>query len=322
MPHTLLSPDQLAAAAKAIGDPLRLAIVQVLGKGSFGVLELCELFDIKQSSMSHHLKILSKAGVVSNQREGNSIFYRRPLLTGQNDWHSWLRSTYSALDRNPLANDVQQRLQQLLNDRAEVCEEFFARNAEAFQQQQDLIASYEQYGETLEKLVQDYSGNTATALEIGPGEGAFLAPLAQRFEQVMALDISEPMLNRAKQQVNQQQLANVNCVLGETTALNQEFNGSVDLMVANMVLHHVPAPQNIFADVGRLLAPGGCFLVTDLCRHEQTWARESCGDLWLGFEPEDLTAWAEEAGLSEGQSQFLGLRNGFQIQFRLFYQQQ
>lgn len=57
MPHTLLSPDQLAAAAKAIGDPLRLAIVQVLGKGSFGVLELCELFDIKQSSMSHHLKI-------------------------------------------------------------------------------------------------------------------------------------------------------------------------------------------------------------------------------------------------------------------------
>ena len=322
MPHTLLSPDQLAAAAKAIGDPLRLAIVQVLGKGSFGVLELCELFDIKQSSMSHHLKILSKAGVVSNQREGNSIFYRRPLLTGQNDWHSWLRSTYSALDRNPLANDVQQRLQQLLNDRAEVCEEFFARNAEAFQQQQDLIASYEQYGETLEKLVQDYSGNTATALEIGPGDGAFLAPLAQRFEQVMALDISEPMLNRAKQQVNQQQLANVNCVLGETTALDQEFNGSVDLMVANMVLHHVPAPQNIFADVGRLLAPGGCFLVTDLCRHEQTWARESCGDLWLGFEPEDLTAWAEEAGLSEGQSQFLGLRNGFQIQFRLFYQQQ
>ncbi len=322
MPHTLLSPDQLAAAAKAIGDPLRLAIVQVLGKGSFGVLELCELFDIKQSSMSHHLKILSKAGVVSNQREGNSIFYRRPLLTGQNDWHSWLRSTYSALDRNPLANDVQQRLQQLLNDRAEVCEEFFARNAEAFQQQQDLIASYEQYGETLEKLVQDYSGNTATALEIGPGEGAFLAPLAQRFEQVMALDISEPMLNRAKQQVNQQQLTNVNCVLGETTALDQEFNGSVDLMVANMVLHHVPAPQNIFADVGRLLAPGGCFLVTDLCRHEQTWARESCGDLWLGFEPEDLTAWAEEAGLSEGQSQFLGLRNGFQIQFRLFYQQQ
>ncbi|WP_036533874.1 ArsR/SmtB family transcription factor [Oceanobacter kriegii] len=322
MPHTLLSPDQLAAAAKAIGDPLRLAIVQVLGKGSFGVLELCELFDIKQSSMSHHLKILSKAGVVSNQREGNSIFYRRPLLTGQNDWHSWLRSTYSALDRNPLANAVQQRLQQLLNDRAEVCEEFFARNAEAFQQQQDLIASYEQYGETLEKLVQDYSGNTATALEIGPGDGAFLAPLAQRFEQVMALDISEPMLNRAKQQVNQQQLANVNCVLGETTALDQEFNGSVDLMVANMVLHHVPAPQNIFADVGRLLAPGGCFLVTDLCRHEQTWARESCGDLWLGFEPEDLTAWAEEAGLSEGQSQFLGLRNGFQIQFRLFYQQQ
>jgi hypothetical protein len=55
-----------------------------------------------------------------------------------------------------------------------------------------------------------------------------------------------------------------------------------------------------------------------LCAHDQAWARESCGDLWLGFAPEDLTRWATEAQLKEEQTQFLALRNGFQIQFRTF----
>jgi hypothetical protein len=85
-----------------------------------------------------------------------------------------------------------------------------------------------------------------------------------------------------------------------------------------MVLHHVPAPKEIFTQSAQLLKRGGCLLITDLCAHDQTWARESCGDLWLGFAPEDLTIWAKEAQLIEEQTQFLALRNGFQIQFRTF----
>ncbi|MGB2272587.1 MAG: ArsR/SmtB family transcription factor, partial [Pseudomonadales bacterium] len=64
---------------KASADHLRLEILQVLQHDSFGVLELCNLFDIKQSAMSHHLKVLSNAGLVTTRREGNAIFYRRAL---------------------------------------------------------------------------------------------------------------------------------------------------------------------------------------------------------------------------------------------------
>ena len=71
---SVVSLSQLALAAKAAGDPLRMSVLKLLGQGAFGVLELCQIFDIKQSSMSHHLKVLSQAGLVSNQREGNSIF--------------------------------------------------------------------------------------------------------------------------------------------------------------------------------------------------------------------------------------------------------
>jgi ArsR family transcriptional regulator len=85
-----------------------------------------------------------------------------------------------------------------------------------------------------------------------------------------------------------------------------------------MVLHHTPEPGQILDDVASSLAPGGVVLVTDLCRHDQGWARENCGDLWLGFDPQELGGWARDAGLEEIASVYLAQRNGFQIQVRLF----
>jgi len=89
--------------------------------------------------------------------------------------------------------------------------------------------------------------------------------------------------------------------------------------VINMVLHHVPSPAQIFDDVSHLLKTGGCLLVADLCHHNQQWAKEACGDVWLGFEPDDFSHWAQQAGLQTGQSQYIALRNGFQIQVRQFF---
>ena len=69
--------DSLATLCKAAGDPLRVDILRVLRHNAYGVLELSEILDIGQSGMSHHLKILTKAGLTATRREGNSIFYRR-----------------------------------------------------------------------------------------------------------------------------------------------------------------------------------------------------------------------------------------------------
>ena len=90
-------------------------------------------------------------------------------------------------------------------------------------------------------------------------------------------------------------------------------------MVLNMVTHHLASPAVAFGSARKLLRPEGCLLVVDLCPHDQDWARDACGDLWLGFEPEDLDKWALENNLSTGQSLYLGLKNGFQIQARLYH---
>ncbi|HBB21523.1 MAG TPA: ArsR family transcriptional regulator, partial [Pseudomonas sp.] len=48
------------------------------------------------------------------------------------------------------------------------------------------------------------------------------------------------------------------------------------------------------------------------------WAMEACGDLWLGFEQDYLARWSDAAGLTPGESLYIGLKNGFQIQARHF----
>jgi ubiquinone/menaquinone biosynthesis C-methylase UbiE len=314
-----LTIEQLATANKAAGDPLRLSILRLLEQGAFGVMELSQIFEVKQSGMSHHLKVLSQAGLVNAQREGNSIFYRRPLLSEAKSFSQWLLGLFRTLDAAPLSAYVTERVSTIMAERATACAEFFARHADDFREQQDLIASYEHYGDALSNILNSLGlKNSQYALEIGPGEGAFLPQLASHFEHVVGIDISPDMLAKAQDLCSQQVLTNVallNATTGELTASHPSRFG---FAVANMVMHHVPSPKTIFTEVAQLLEPGGVFLVTDLCRHEQTWAKESCGDLWLGFEPEDLTRWAAAAGLTEGQSQFSGLRNGFQIQFRLF----
>ncbi len=315
--------EALAAHTKASADPLRLNILRILGEGSFGVLELCQLFEIKQSSMSHHLKILANAGLVTTRREGNSIFYRRALLNLNLEspnaaWFDLTQVLFSTLDTLAPAEIISERLQSLYQERATNSQEFFTKHAAEFHEKQDLIASHEQYGETLQDLVATLNLKQANiALEIGPGEGDLLAALSQRFQQVIGLDVSQAMLEKASLKVKEQQLENIELVHGDCQlALNQALQA--DLVTCNMVLHHVPAPKEIFNHSAELLKPGGCLLITDLCAHDQAWARESCGDLWLGFAPEDLTRWAKEAQLCDEQTQFLALRNGFQIQFRTF----
>ena len=310
--------DALATHAKASADPLRLDILRILGEGPFGVLELCQLFEIKQSSMSHHLKILANASLVTTRREGNSIFYRRALLSAKADWFDLTQVLFSTLDTLTLTETIDERLQSLYQERAQSSREFFTKHASEFHEKQDLIASHEQYGETLEDLVATLNlKQVDTALEIGPGEGALLPALSQRFKKVIGLDVSQAMLDTASKKILERRLGNVELILGDCQhALKEDVQA--DLVTCNMVLHHVPAPKEFFDYSAELLKPGGCLLITDLCAHDQVWARESCGDLWLGFAPEDLSSWAKEARLMEEQTQFLALRNGFQIQFRTF----
>src|SRR5262245_20613595 len=69
--------ERMGRVAKALGDPIRLQLVDVLRKhaGRVCVCELVPLFDLSQPTVSHHLKVLRDAGLVGSERRGLWAFY-------------------------------------------------------------------------------------------------------------------------------------------------------------------------------------------------------------------------------------------------------
>src|SRR3954447_24973453 len=66
-----------AVGAKALGDPVRLQLVDVLRNhaGKVCVCELVPLFDLSQPTLSHHLRKLREAGLVDSERQGLWAYY-------------------------------------------------------------------------------------------------------------------------------------------------------------------------------------------------------------------------------------------------------
>ena len=69
--------ERMAVVAKALGDPTRIQLVDVLRKnaGQVCVCELVPLFDLSQPTVSHHLKVLRDAGLVGSERRGLWAYY-------------------------------------------------------------------------------------------------------------------------------------------------------------------------------------------------------------------------------------------------------
>ncbi|BCE01368.1 ArsR/SmtB family transcription factor [Marinicellulosiphila megalodicopiae] len=303
--------NNLALVLKAMADPLRIQVLKVLGESSFGVLELSQIFTMKQSGMSHHLKTLATANLVTTQREGNSIFYRRSL----EDAFDVQQTIFSAIDDTVFDEQVLTNLNVIENERELNSQAFFAKHATQFKQQQDLIAQYASYQSLCEEMMLSLNAPHDHAIEIGPGQGEFLLALAKQYKKVLALDVSKALLDIAQNTCKQANLNNIEFKLDDLQNLSKP---NADLIVLNMVLHHITRPQAFILQASRLLKQTGHLMITDLCQHDQQWAKESCADLWLGFSQLQLENWAQKARLNLTKTSFVAMRNGFQVQCLLF----
>ena len=82
---------RLATYAKALADPIRVQLVDVLAEhpGELCACELVGLFDVAQSTLSHHLKTLADASILETRRQGLFAYYIvRPRALG--DLAGWL----------------------------------------------------------------------------------------------------------------------------------------------------------------------------------------------------------------------------------------
>jgi DNA-binding transcriptional ArsR family regulator len=90
--------DRLSSAFLALGDPTRRAILERLAQGEANVSQLMEPFSLSQPTISKHLKVLEKAGLIEGGRDAQ----RRPrrltpfAMKGIDDWIEPFRRQWEA----------------------------------------------------------------------------------------------------------------------------------------------------------------------------------------------------------------------------------
>jgi ArsR family transcriptional regulator len=89
-PLTAEQAASVAALFKALSDPVRLRLLSLIASHAGGEACVCDLtpaFDVSEPTISHHLKVLREAGLVTSERRASWVYYRLvpDALTGLGD---------------------------------------------------------------------------------------------------------------------------------------------------------------------------------------------------------------------------------------------
>lgn len=67
--------SRVASRARALGEPTRVRIVEMLARGEQAVGQIAAALDTQQSTVSKHLQVLFQAGLVDRRREASKVIY-------------------------------------------------------------------------------------------------------------------------------------------------------------------------------------------------------------------------------------------------------
>jgi ubiquinone/menaquinone biosynthesis C-methylase UbiE len=135
--------------------------------------------------------------------------------------------------------------------------------------------------------------SSSVVADVGVGTGFLAEGALAAGARVIGIDSSDRMLAEARRRFAEQRFeARAGDI--ESLPLNR---AEVDVVLANMVLHHAPDPPQAIREMSRVLKPGGRLVITDADTHTHEWLRTEQHDRWLGFERADIAHWFSDAGL-------------------------
>ena len=144
-------------------------------------------------------------------------------------------------------------------------------------------------------------------VDVGTGTGFVAAGMAGQAATVTGIDNSPAMLAVAADNLAALEVGNVQLAEGELDNLPLP-DDSVDVAVANMVLHHAPDPARMLAEMARVVRPGGTIAITDEVEHHYEWMRTEQADIWLGFTPEQIQGYFQRNRLAGYGYSSLGMQ--------------
>lgn len=279
--------SSIIKSLKLLSDPTRLRILMLLAEKSLSVAELQEILGMGQSRISTQLSQLKAAGLVSDERSGKNNMYS---CTANPDLMEVARS--AAREVAEIPNDLTS-LRHLLRKRRDTARAYFDELAGRFGKDYVPGRSWKALAEALIKVL-----NYKAVADLGAGEGTLAQLLAQRAEKVIAVDLSQKMVEFGQSLAIQNGLKNLEYRIGDIED-PPIADKSLDLAVLSQALHHAEQPQRAIDAAFRILKPGGRLIVLDLVSHQFEEARELYADRWLGFSESALAGMLEKAGFSQ-----------------------
>jgi ubiquinone/menaquinone biosynthesis C-methylase UbiE len=135
--------------------------------------------------------------------------------------------------------------------------------------------------------------SSSIVADVGTGTGFIAEGVLAAGARVIGVDSSDRMLAETRKRFAEKRF--------ETRAGDIESlplsTAEVDVVLANMVLHHAPDPPRAIREMSRVLKPGGRLVITDADTHTHEWLRTEQHDRWLGFERAEIASWFGAAGL-------------------------
>ena len=271
---------------RAAGEPSRLRILSLLARGELAVMELSHILDQSQPRVSRHLKLLTEAGLVERFPDGAWVFYR---LTETGEPRGAADAILGLIDPNDLvlARDAD-RLLGVQAGRSAEAASYFARNAARWDEIRSLYVSETDVEGAI--LAAAGKGPFNRLIDLGSGSGRMLTLLSPAAESAIGLDLSQQMLNIARNHAAEARLSNIELRHGDIFDTRLPA-GHADLVVVHQVLHYLSDPAAAVAEAARLVSPGGRLLIVDFAPHRLEFLRELHQHRRLGFSDEEMRRW-------------------------------
>jgi ubiquinone/menaquinone biosynthesis C-methylase UbiE len=285
-------PGMLLGWMEALADSTRLRLLRLLESHELGVIDLCDVLQLPQSTVSRHLKVLAEGGWVRSRRQGTTHLYRMILDELEAATRKlWLLAREQTADWATVAQD-ELRLSRRLKERQKDSEAFFAGAAGEWDR-----LRVEMYGKKFAReAMMALLPSDFVVADLGCGGGGVTGELAGHVAKVYGIDNSPAMLKAARKRV--EGLENVELKRGDLEAIPLE-DESCDAAMMLLVLSYVAEPAVVLKEMGRILKRGGKAVIVDLLPHDRDDFRRMMGQVSLGFGREDLKREMEGAGFGD-----------------------
>jgi ubiquinone/menaquinone biosynthesis C-methylase UbiE/DNA-binding transcriptional ArsR family regulator len=287
-----LNVDHMSELFKAIGEPTRLRILVLLGRGDLTVSDLTLVLNQSQPRVSRHLKLLTEAGVVTRYQEGSWAWFR---LADQSVERSITDTALQHIDMNvhAMQRDIE-RLEGVRRDRQARAADYFARNASDWDALRSLHAPDDAVEVAMLGAIKGL--RIDTMLDLGTGTGRLLELFAPHYQTAVGIDMSREMLAVARAKLENAKITKASIRQGDVSAPPVE-RGRFDLVTIHQVLHYLDEPQVVINEAARALRAGGTLLVVDFASHDLEYLRDKHAHQRLGFSDEQMSGWFRDIGL-------------------------